>query len=165
MDRLSPKKAKTQLNELEVVSAETVEKKGMKTSKIVTQRETIGHYPKTTRNVSGLKINQSVQSETLEEQIRRKMNNKEPLGDNLKPMLYTDKSDGVLQSMDIRREPFSIAVQAKTNILKSEAARKAAALKAEESAKAEEQPEAGQQEAHASGTHLFYNMNYRCTAC
>lgn len=57
-------------------------------------------------------------------------------------MLYTEKADGVMPSMDIRREPFSIAIQAKTNIIASEIARKKSEQKAAKEKEEQGKPEA-----------------------
>lgn len=74
------------------------------------------------RQRTTLKVNNSVEGETIEQKIRRIVENNEPISDAA-PIIYTDRKDGVLPAYDIRTDRFDIAIEAmdkvtKTNIAK-----------------------------------------------
>jgi hypothetical protein len=74
------------------------------------------------RQRTTLKVNNSVEGETIEQKIRRIVENNEPISDTA-PIIYTNRKDGVLPAYDIRTDRFDIAIEAmdkvtKTNIAK-----------------------------------------------
>lgn len=71
-----------------------------------------------------LSVNKSYFAETMIDKIHRILNNKEPIKDGA-PLIYTDRSEGVLPALDIRADRFEIAIDAmsiaqKANIAKRE---------------------------------------------
>lgn len=78
----------------------------------------IPHMPKTT-----LKINKSVEGETIETKVERIINNKEPIKDGA-PMIYTERKDGVKKAYNIRTDRWIEAVDAMDKVEKSYKARR-----------------------------------------
>jgi len=72
---------------------------------------------------TSIRVNQSVQGETIEQKIERIVNNKEPIKDGA-PLLYTDRKEGIKASTNIRTDRFEIAVDATDKIAKSYKARR-----------------------------------------
>lgn len=70
-----------------------------------------------------LKVNNSVQGETLETKIFRAVTNKQPLEGQAK-LLYTERKAGILASTNIRTDRFEVAVEAADKIAKSYKARR-----------------------------------------
>lgn len=68
-------------------------------------------YKKTKPTKTTLIVNQSLEGETLEQKIRRIVNNKEPIHDGA-PLIYTERKNGVEPQYDIRTDRFEIAVEA-----------------------------------------------------
>lgn len=60
---------------------------------------------------SGQKSAPGYQAETIEQEIRRMLNNKEPL-EGQAPLIYTDRKDGVLKQFNIRTDKFEVAAEA-----------------------------------------------------
>jgi hypothetical protein len=58
-----------------------------------------------------LRINQSVEGETLEMKVKRIMTNGEPVSDTA-PIIYTDRKDGVNPAYNIRTDRFETALEA-----------------------------------------------------
>lgn len=83
------------------------------------------NYNKTT-----LKVNQSLEGETIEQKIERVTTNKEPIKDGA-PLIYTDRNEGVLAGYNIRTDRFEIAVEAMDKIQKSETAKRESKAKME----------------------------------
>jgi hypothetical protein len=83
------------------------------------------NYSKTT-----LKVNQSLEGETIEQKIERVTTNKEPIKDGA-PLIYTDRNEGVLAGYNIRTDRFEIAVEAMDKIQKSERAKRESKAKME----------------------------------
>ena len=71
----------------------------------------------------GLRVNESSEGETLEQQIERYVNNKEPI-EGEAPLTYTERQEGVKPEFNIRTDRFEIAIEATTKIHASYAARR-----------------------------------------
>lgn len=72
-------------------------------------------------NNNGIESVETFEGETIEEKVERIVTNKEPISD-VAPMIYTEKSAGVLPAYNIRTDRFDIAIDATS---KMEAARQA----------------------------------------
>lgn len=72
-------------------------------------------------NTNGIISVETFEGETIEEKVERIVTNKEPISDGA-PMIYTEKSAGVLPAYNIRTDRFDIAIDATSKI---EAARQA----------------------------------------
>lgn len=72
-------------------------------------------------NTNGVVSVETFEGETIEEKVERIVTNKEPISDGA-PMIYTEKSAGVLPAYNIRTDRFDIAIDATSKI---EAARQA----------------------------------------
>lgn len=70
-----------------------------------------------------INANESVEGETLETQIERMLENKEPVIGQA-PLIYSERKDGVLAGYNIRTDRFEVAVEATTIINKSEIAKR-----------------------------------------
>lgn len=81
-----------------------------------------------------LKVNTSVQGETLEMKIHRIVNNKEPIKDGA-PLIYTERKEGIRKSTNIRTDRFEVAIEASDKIAKSYKARREEKAKATEAIK------------------------------
>lgn len=66
-------------------------------------------YKKRNPKTSTLKGRPSLEGESIEAKMRRVMNNKEPIQDGA-PLVFTDREEGVLPSMDIRTDKFEQAM-------------------------------------------------------
>ena len=80
---------------------------------------------------SSLKVNKSKEGETMEQKIRRIVNNKEPIKDGA-PLIYTERKEGIRASTNIRTDRFMVAVEATDKIQKSYKARREERAKMEE---------------------------------
>jgi len=76
-----------------------------------------------TNNSTTIKINQSVEGETIEQKIERVVQNKEPITDGA-PLIYTDRKDGVEAGYNIKTDRFEIAVEAMDKVAKSNIAKR-----------------------------------------
>lgn len=74
-------------------------------------------------NKTSIKVNQSYEGETIENKIRRIVNNKEPIKDGA-PIIYTERKDGINPAYDIRTDRFEIAVDAHDKITKTHIAKR-----------------------------------------
>lgn len=63
-------------------------------------------------------VNESYIGETIEEKVRRIMNNKEPIKDG-SPQIFTDRKDGVRPELNIRTDRFEIAIEAMDKVDKT----------------------------------------------
>jgi hypothetical protein len=70
-----------------------------------------------------LKINNSVEGETLEQKVERIMDNKEPIKDGA-PLIYTDRKDGVLAGYNIKTDRWEVAVDAMDKVAKTKTAQR-----------------------------------------
>lgn len=67
---------------------------------------------------SKLKINNSNEGERLETKIERVVHNNEPIKDGA-PLVYTERSEGVRASTNVKTDRFEVALDATTKIEKS----------------------------------------------
>lgn len=67
----------------------------------------------------------SYKGETIEGKVQRIMSNKEPIRDGA-PLIYTDRSEGVLPAYDIRTDRFDVAVEAMDKVTRSKLAKREA---------------------------------------
>lgn len=72
---------------------------------------------------TSIKVNNGYIGETIENKIRRIVNNKEPITDGA-PLIYTERKDGVNPGMDIRTDRFEIAIEAMDKVTKSHQAKR-----------------------------------------
>ncbi|AXH73732.1 MAG: hypothetical protein [Microviridae sp.] len=91
----------------------------------------------TTGTLIGVK---SYNGETIEEKVRRMMNNKEPIKDT-GPLNYTERKDGVRPEFNIRTDRMEVALEAMDTAAKSDLAKRQMSLgeRAYEGMKAEDQ--------------------------
>lgn len=75
------------------------------------------------KNSNGLKINNSLEGETLETKIERIVNNNEPIKDGA-PILYTERKEGIRPSTNIRTDRFEVAIEAADKVAASYKARR-----------------------------------------
>ena len=85
-------------------------------------------YNKNKAQKTTIKLNTSYIGETIEQKIRRIVNNKEPISDGA-PLVYTDRRDGVNPGHDIRTDRFEIAVEAMDKVSKTYMARREERMK------------------------------------
>ena len=70
-----------------------------------------------------INLNDSYEGETIEQKIRRIVNNKEPISDGA-PLIYTERKHGVQPQFDIRTDRWEIAVDAMDKVSKTFKARR-----------------------------------------
>lgn len=85
-------------------------------------------YKKLMPKRTSIKLNNSYIGETIENKIRRIVNNKEPISDGA-PLIYTDRKDGVQPGMDIRTDRFEVAIDAMDKVSKTHQAKREERLK------------------------------------
>lgn len=73
--------------------------------------------------VNNLRVNETAEGETIEQQIERMMQNKEPIT-STEALIYTERSEGVRPEMNIRTDRFEIAIEATEKIQRSYSARR-----------------------------------------
>lgn len=78
-------------------------------------------YNKPTKNL--IVVNDSYTGETIEQKIRRIVNNKEPISDGA-PLIYTERKHGIQPAYDIRTDRWEIAVEAMDAVAKSHKAKR-----------------------------------------
>lgn len=76
------------------------------------------------QSTTKIKINQSVQGETIEMKIERIVNNKEPIKDGA-PLIYTERKDGIQPDYDIRTDRWEHAIEAMDKVSKAKLAKRA----------------------------------------
>lgn len=81
-------------------------------------------YRRNIPSISSIKINESVEGETIEQKIERVVNNGEPIKDGA-PIIYTERKDGVLPGYNVRTDRFDEAIDATTKIDKANKAKRA----------------------------------------
>lgn len=86
-------------------------------------------------DVIPLQVNQLELGESIEEKMRRVTADNEPI-ENVAPLLFTERKDGVLAECDIRTDRWEIAQDAMTAVEKSITAKRQA--KADTEVKAQE---------------------------
>ena len=62
-------------------------------------------------NKTSIQVRNVTEGETIEEKMRRVVNNSEPITDGA-PLVYTDRKDGVLPQYDIRTDRWDVAIDA-----------------------------------------------------
>lgn len=75
------------------------------------------------KNKTNININKSVEGETIEQKCKRIENNKEPITDTA-PIIWTERSEGVLPCYNIRTDRFEIAIEAMDKVTKSKMAQR-----------------------------------------
>lgn len=65
---------------------------------------------------------ETYEGETIEEKVRRVVENKEPISDGA-PIVYTEKKDGVLPQFNIRTDKWEIALDAMDKVQASRIAK------------------------------------------
>lgn len=68
--------------------------------------------------LNSLQVNESTEGETLEQQIERMVNNKEPIKEGT-ALIYTERKDGIKPEMNIRTDRWEIAIEATEKIARS----------------------------------------------
>lgn len=67
------------------------------------------------------------EGETIEQKMRRAMDNKEPIKDGA-PLIYTERKEGVRPEFNPRTDRFEIAVDAMDKVTKSKLAKRSAKI-------------------------------------
>lgn len=75
------------------------------------------------KNQTKLKINESVEGETIEQKIERIISNNEPIKDGA-PLIYTERKEGIRASTNIRTDRWEIAIDGTDKIARSYQARR-----------------------------------------
>lgn len=75
------------------------------------------------KHKTSLVCNESYEGITIEEKIRRIVENNEPITDS-SPIIYTDRKDGVLPAYDIRTDRFDVAIDAMDKVNRSNIAKR-----------------------------------------
>ena len=70
-----------------------------------------------------IELNDSVEGETIEQKIDRIVNNNEPITDSA-PIIYTERSEGVLAGYNIRTDRFDVAIDAMDKIASTKIAKR-----------------------------------------
>lgn len=76
--------------------------------------------------------NERTTGETIEEMVRRMVNNGEPIG-NPVPLIYTERKDGVLPQYDIRADKYDIAIDSMNHASKAHRTKREERIKTEAS--------------------------------
>ena len=79
-------------------------------------------------NKTKIELNKSYDGETIENKVRRIMSSKEPIKDGA-PLIYTDRSEGVVAATDIRTDRFEIAIEAMDKVSKTHLAQREKRMK------------------------------------
>ena len=74
---------------------------------------------------TSMKINDSVEGQTIEQKVTRALANKEQIGDGA-PLLYTERSEGVVQAYDPRTDRWELGIEAMEKAEKSRQAKRMA---------------------------------------
>lgn len=72
---------------------------------------------------TSIKYNESYKGETIEQKVRRVVNNKEPITDGA-PLVYTERKDGVLPQYDIRSDKWEVALDAMDKVQQAQMAKR-----------------------------------------
>lgn len=56
-------------------------------------------------------VNKSIEGESIEQKMERLIENNEPISDSA-PIIYTERSEGVLPQYDVRTDRFELAIDA-----------------------------------------------------
>lgn len=93
-------------------------------------------YNKQQPNKTTIKVNQSIEGETIEKKMRRIVNNKEPITD-ASPVIFTERKDGVEPGYDIRTDRWEVAIDAMDKVSASQMAKREERMKTPEQKEAE----------------------------
>lgn len=80
-------------------------------------------YRKNHMHSTSMRVNQSTEGRTLEQKLEQITQNKEKITDG-SPLIYTERSAGIMPAYDIRTDRFEIAVEAMDKVSKSYKARR-----------------------------------------
>lgn len=80
-------------------------------------------YKKQQPDKTGYIVNTSYNGETIEQKIRRIVNNKEPISDGA-PLIYTERKNGVEPQYDIRTDRWEVAIDAMDTVSKTHKAKR-----------------------------------------
>lgn len=80
-------------------------------------------YRKQPHQATTIELNESVEGETIEQKIDRIVNNNEPITDSA-PIIYTERSEGVLAGYNIRTDRFDVAIDAMDKIASTKIAKR-----------------------------------------
>lgn len=80
-------------------------------------------YRKFSITKTNLKLNEAYQAESIEDKMKRVLNNKEPITDGAEE-IYTERKDGVNPALDIRHDRWETAIEATDKNTKSEIAKR-----------------------------------------
>lgn len=87
-------------------------------------------YPKVKIVKSKIKINESIEGETIETKMLRMVQNNETTTDNA-PLLYQERGEGVPHGYNIRTDRFDVALESMTVVHRSEIAKRDNLMKIE----------------------------------
>lgn len=85
-------------------------------------------YKKSKPTQTTLVVNRQYEGETMEEKVRRILNNKEPI-DDVAQRIYTERKDGVLPDYNIRTDRWDVALNAMDKVTGSHLAKREARQK------------------------------------
>lgn len=80
-------------------------------------------YKKQQIQKTTISLNQSYVGETIEQKIRRIVNNKEPITDGA-PLVYTERKDGVQPEYDVRTDRWNVALDAMDKVAMAQVAKR-----------------------------------------
>lgn len=80
-------------------------------------------YKKIKPPTGTLRVNESTEGESIEEKVRRIINNAEGIEDGA-PIIFTERSEGVRPEYDIRTDRFELAVDASDKLAKERLAKR-----------------------------------------
>lgn len=86
-----------------------------------------------------LKVNNSLEGETIEMRVEKIISNKEPISDSAE-IIYTDRKDGVLPDYDIRSDKWDYAIDAMDKVNKARISKREEYYKKREDEKTKGQP-------------------------
>lgn len=75
------------------------------------------------KNSRNIRVNNSLQGETIEQKMERIINNKEPIKDGA-PLIFTERKEGVKASTNVRTDRWEVAIEATDKIAKSYTAKR-----------------------------------------
>jgi len=70
-----------------------------------------------------IKCNRTKEGETIEQKVKRLVENKEPIKDG-SPIIYTDRAEGVNPAFNIRTDRFELATEAMDKVYRSKKAQR-----------------------------------------
>ena len=81
-----------------------------------------------------MRVNKTVQGESIEDKVERITQNREPIKDGA-PIIYTDRKDGVMPDYNIRTDRFEVATETMGKVAKMHTASREERIKLREEAK------------------------------